>query len=67
MADNWTFVFAAYGLAAFALGAYWRRLARREREIREAAAARARARATEPRAARAAHPRPDAASRSPVQ
>jgi hypothetical protein len=34
MPDNWTFVFAAYGLAALVLGAYWRRLARRERSIR---------------------------------
>jgi len=33
MADNWTFVLAAYGLAAVVLAAYWRRLVRREREL----------------------------------
>ncbi|HEY7362664.1 MAG TPA: hypothetical protein VIE37_01050 [Methylomirabilota bacterium] len=33
MADNWSFVVAAYGLAALALGGYWRFLRRREREL----------------------------------
>ena len=33
MPDNWTFVFAAYGLAGLVLGGYWRRLVRREREL----------------------------------
>ena len=33
MADHWGFVAAAYGLTAAALLAYWRRLARREREL----------------------------------
>jgi hypothetical protein len=33
MPDNWSFVFAAYVLAALVLGAYWRRLGRREREL----------------------------------
>jgi hypothetical protein len=27
--DNWSYVFAAYGIAAVALIAYWRRLVRR--------------------------------------
>ena len=29
MPDNWSYVFAAYGIAAVALVAYWRHLARR--------------------------------------
>jgi len=33
MADNWSFVLAAYGLAAVVLFAYWRRLERREKEL----------------------------------
>lgn len=33
MGDNWGFVAAAYGLAVIVLGAYWRRLVRREREV----------------------------------
>jgi hypothetical protein len=45
MPDGWSFVFAAYGLAALVLGGYWRRLYRRERELaareRRNAAARA--------------------------
>jgi len=33
MPDNWGYVVAAYGLAAVALFVYWRRLARREKEL----------------------------------
>src|SRR6266403_225511 len=33
MADNWGFVAAAYGLTAVALLIYWRRLAKKEREV----------------------------------
>ena len=33
MADHWGYVFAAYSIAALALGGYWRRLARRCREL----------------------------------
>ena len=33
-ADHWGYVLAAYALAALAFGGYWRRLARRERELR---------------------------------
>ena len=33
MPDNWGFVAAAYGLTAVVLVVYWRRLARREREL----------------------------------
>jgi hypothetical protein len=35
-ADHWGFVLAAYGVAAVALGAYWRHLCRRDRELTEA-------------------------------
>jgi hypothetical protein len=34
MPDNWTFVAAAYGLAALVFGGYWRWLARKELELR---------------------------------
>jgi hypothetical protein len=33
MPDNWGFVLAAYGLAAAVLIGYWRRLARKERDL----------------------------------
>jgi hypothetical protein len=33
MPDNWGFVAAAYAVALLVLGGYWRRLARREREL----------------------------------
>jgi hypothetical protein len=33
MPDNWGFVAAAYGLTAVALLIYWRRLAKKERQI----------------------------------
>ncbi len=33
MPDNWSYVFAAYGLAAAALIGYWRSLARRARAL----------------------------------
>ena len=34
MPDNWSFVAAAYGLTALVLGLYWRRLVRKEKELR---------------------------------
>ena len=33
MPDNWSYVFAAYGLAAVALLVYWRRLAGRAKSL----------------------------------
>ena len=43
MPDNWSFVLAAYGVAAAALLGYWRHLVRRARAL---AAARRRERGT---------------------
>ena len=40
MPDNWGFVIAAYALALVVFGGYWRRLARREREVAALAAGR---------------------------
>ncbi len=37
-ADHWNFVLGAWGLAAVVLAVYWRRLVRRERELRALAA-----------------------------
>jgi hypothetical protein len=51
MPDNWSFVFAAYALAAVVLGGYWRNLIKRERA------------ATQPRASLSAHPRSKPAPR----
>jgi hypothetical protein len=34
MPDNWTYVIAAYGLTALVLALYWRRLVRKEHELR---------------------------------
>ena len=33
MPDHWGFVVAAYGIAAIAIGTYWRRLVRRDRQL----------------------------------
>ncbi len=47
IADHWGFVAAAYTIAALALGGYWRRLVRRDRQLsiaRRAAPRRARGR-----------------------
>jgi len=57
-ADHWGFVLAAYGIAAVALGAYWRHLCRREQELTEQ-------RSHIPPGA--GHPGPKPASRSPLQ
>jgi len=47
-ADHWGFVAAAYGLAAVALGAYWRRLCRRDCELTALTESKT-ARATQPK------------------
>ena len=42
MPDNWGFVAAAYGLTAAVLLIYWRRLAKKERELERLTAGRSR-------------------------
>jgi hypothetical protein len=66
MPDNWGFVAAAYLLTALVLGAYWRRLVRQEKQHRHGVAQNDRPGAPEPRAPRAAHPRIEPASRTPL-
>lgn len=70
MPDNWSYVFAAYAIAAIVLGGYWRRLARGERELdrreRRAAASATRPGQSEPRPPHAGHSRPEPAARPPV-
>ena len=53
MPDNWTFVLAAYAVAAVLLGGYWRNLQKRERESNRQPAVRR----TTPRPSVPAHPR----------
>ncbi len=69
MPDNWAYVFAAYGLAALVLIAYWRHLAQRERELSaladRAGASRDGARTTRRIAPGSGHPRGEPASRTP--
>ena len=78
MPDNWSFVAAAYGLTAAVLFVYWRRLAKKEREVtmRERSNAN-RSRPTAERSRLSAersqepsstgHPRPKPAARPPLQ
>ena len=71
MADHWSFVFAAYGLAAVVLLTYWRFLVRRERELREGSQVapqrpRQGSGVSEPPASVSGHPRSNPASRHPL-
>jgi hypothetical protein len=61
MPDNWTFVAAAYALAAAVLGGYWRWLNRKERDLTALRGDRA-SRSRPPSGP--GHPRPEPASRS---
>jgi hypothetical protein len=71
MPDNWTFVAAAYGLAALVFGGYWRRLGRKEREL--AAVRTEREAVRNDRASRSqqpsgpGHPRSEPGTRHPLQ
>jgi len=78
MPDNWTFVAAAYGLAALVFGGYWLRLGRMERELaavrterepvrtdREAVRNDRASRSQQP--SESGHPRPEPTSRPPLQ
>jgi hypothetical protein len=75
MPDNWGFVAAAYGLTALVLGLYWRRLVRREKELRARAAGSASGVAgtgsavaeRRRQASRAAPPRSEPAAKPPLQ
>ncbi len=68
MPDNWGFVAAAYAVAAVILGGYWRMLARKERElISPRAGVRNDNRSRSHPPSETAHPRPEPASRPPLQ
>lgn len=60
MPDNWGYVVAAYAVAAILLGAYWRYLARRAREL-DAPSLRRR-----PSASGTGHTRPEPGSHAQV-
>jgi hypothetical protein len=74
MPDNWSFVAAAYGLAAIVFIAYGRWLRRREHELIASSAGRAHSQAvrndntsrSRP-LSETGHPRPEAGKRSPLQ
>jgi hypothetical protein len=63
MPDNWGFVAAAYGLTAVVLLIYWRRLARKEREVTTLQRLNAE-RSRKPSSS--GHPRPEASTRTPL-
>jgi hypothetical protein len=66
-ADHWGFVLAAYGIAAVALGVYWRHLCRRDRELTLLASPVInRAEQRSQAAPEAGRPRPTPASRTPL-
>jgi hypothetical protein len=70
MPDNWGFVAAAYALAAIVLGAYWRMLVRKERELtalRTGAGVRNDPTGRSRPASEPGHPRTEPASRAPLQ
>jgi hypothetical protein len=60
MPDNWSFVAAAYGLAAVVLVLYWRFLVRREKELDDAGVVRQQLRHG------SGAPEPQAAQRGPL-
>jgi hypothetical protein len=66
MPDNWTYVAAAYTLAAVVFGAYWLRLGRRERELAMSGAVRIDPTSRSQAPSKTGHPRPEPASRPPL-
>ena len=79
MPDNWSFVIAAYLLAAVVLGAYWRHLVKKERELEShermdqpvkgtpGRPVNQSVKGTEPRAPGPAHLRSEPTTRHPLQ
>jgi hypothetical protein len=61
MPDNWTYVAAAYVLAAVVFGGYWRWLGQKERDLTTLATSRSR------QPSMPAHPRSEPGSRPPLQ
>jgi membrane protein implicated in regulation of membrane protease activity len=69
MPDNWGFVLAAYALTAIVLALYWRRLVRKEKQLRRTGTTRRSDRQTAERSrepSRSGHPRTEPASRGPL-
>ncbi len=67
MTDHWGFVVAAYALAVVVLGGYWRRLVRKEHELKALNTARVDNTMRSRQPSIAAHPRPEPGKRTPLQ
>jgi hypothetical protein len=65
MADNWGYVAAAYAVGVVALGGYWRKLIKRERELGALSASRADGPMRGRSPSISDHPRSEPASRHP--
>ena len=72
MPDNWSFVIAAYLLAAVVLGGYWRHLVKKERELESDVPGRSgvpvnqSVKGTEPRVPGTGHLRSEPSTRRPL-
>ena len=67
MPDNWTYVAAAYALAVAVFGGYWRWLGQKERDLRTLSASRIDNTLRSRQPSGTGHPRPEPASRPPLQ